>query len=1159
MVICLAICNSKQTTARWLMAVGVLSLAVGDGSCGKPAVAQDGIDGIGSGGQQIRQQPGTVLSLAEQVALQVSQFKRANTLRQVTAAEWHEMLRKLDQYEHHRRVNGDRLPRESYYSVRALVEGACGQTENALRYAALHQQAAELGSLADALTGLANWLADLGEVRWKDAAVVIHRAAASMNETEAVPFLKRLRSLRQIAVTIQRIDVVKKLDAQMIERVESLSEEQRAVVFFELPSQAGDANKLQEIADLLLASPTLDRSSKLFVGARLLLEAKDRESETQVFAAVGNSIAMLDSLQELPLERRELFQRALATYQLFEGRHYFLQGESVAAIQALSSAASLFSASASARLATDKPLALAPDVWSTRLAEMRTRQHLATAYYSTGRRDLAEEQYQLLDVGLQLLRTALPGMQIDTEPLRSSLDLLEYEYRVNRAQHALSRNQTAIAATMLDQLSGLQNEAAASGIRLQDAKNQLSFCRILLNEMLQAQEANAATGANTETERENNFLVAKLQYAHRLADQHIVAAGQPVEVNQSRQLAMAQEIRGIAAYYLSGLLVGVPTTGLTPVEYLQQAKSDLEIAATFFAQDVDFKLRAVRSFIYVGQIYAALASRAGSDEERSQLQSLADHAIELATKNAGDDPFHQYNILMSQVASTIREANPATKYEAIESLLAQARTAAVRAVTRYRDRVLDLQELNVLSEAFDLTVDALLDPNQVFQNAEQDGNRTATLDKATLDLVLATMHQASSLAHSLDRPYTSRNVDSIGSPATVDDLVALQARNRLALVYYMTDSAGYVLVPQGNTLAVVRLGMGRREVEQWLAKSLPEITTRPAGAPVSFNKFAANTLALGEKLLPRELREMIDRESRQVLIIRSGAITQVPFEVFYGDQSAAVPQFSYATSTSTVRLSRASGAVPQFAIAVGANDDLTSNRPPILTAESEAEEIALLFGQHALLASRKQTEVAAILQAISARNESYLLHFATHGVLDSDLVLRQGTRRPTTESGLDQSDADAVGADRSIEPGGSPRLDNVQIPALVLPGSNGQVELLRTSDIARLSLGLCDIAVISSCDSARSSEVSRFNTGDSLANAFIDAGAKYVLATCWEIDDEAGSQFAKNFARKAFVENKPYAQSVQEARNELRQEARFSHPYFWAPYVLIESDLSRPD
>lgn len=268
---------------RWALAVGLLWLVLVGASFGRGAGAQEEIDANGKVGQDIRQQPGTVLNLAEQVALQISQFKSANTLRQVTAAEWQEMLRKLDQYEHHRRVNGDRLPRESYYSVRALVEGACGQTEKALLYASLHQQAAERGSLTDALTGLANWLADLGEVRWKDAELVIHRAAASVNEAEAVPFLKRLRTLRQIAMFIQRPDVAQQLDAQMIERVESLTEEQIAVVFFELPSQAGDANKLYEIADRLLASPSLDRSSKLFVGARLLLEAKDRESEERVF------------------------------------------------------------------------------------------------------------------------------------------------------------------------------------------------------------------------------------------------------------------------------------------------------------------------------------------------------------------------------------------------------------------------------------------------------------------------------------------------------------------------------------------------------------------------------------------------------------------------------------------------------------------------------------------------------------------------------------------------------------------------------------------------------------------------------------------------------------------------------------------------------------
>ncbi len=90
-----------------------------------------------------------------------------------------------------------------------------------------------------------------------------------------------------------------------------------------------------------------------------------------------------------------------------------------------------------------------------------------------------------------------------------------------------------------------------------------------------------------------------------------------------------------------------------------------------------------------------------------------------------------------------------------------------------------------------------------------------------------------------------------------------------------------------------------------------------------------------------------------------------------------------------------------------------------------------------------------------------------------------------------------------------------------------------------------ELLTLSACDTA---------TGDDraplgFAGAAIKARAKSVIGTLWSVSDVATQQFMEGFYAGLSEHGK--AEALTRAQRTFIQSSRFSHPYFWAPYVLI--------
>jgi CHAT domain-containing protein len=152
--------------------------------------------------------------------------------------------------------------------------------------------------------------------------------------------------------------------------------------------------------------------------------------------------------------------------------------------------------------------------------------------------------------------------------------------------------------------------------------------------------------------------------------------------------------------------------------------------------------------------------------------------------------------------------------------------------------------------------------------------------------------------------------------------------------------------------------------------------------------------------------------------------------------------------------------------------------------------------------------------ALSADLAQYrVVHLATHGLLDAN----------------------------------RPEISGV---VLSLVDERGQPKdgFLRLHDIYNLKLN-ADLVVLSGCQTALGKDV-RGEGLVGLTRGFMYAGAKAVVASLWQVDDESTAELMKRFYRGMLKENRRPADALRQAQLEMSRTKRWSAPFYWAGFVL---------
>ncbi len=259
----------------------------------------------------------------------------------------------------------------------------------------------------------------------------------------------------------------------------------------------------------------------------------------------------------------------------------------------------------------------------------------------------------------------------------------------------------------------------------------------------------------------------------------------------------------------------------------------------------------------------------------------------------------------------------------------------------------------------------------------------------------------------------------------------------------------------------------------------------------------------GELIEPLEplLNEAVDSPSggtgaaRKLVIVPHGLLHRVPFHALFDGGSYLLERFeiSYAPSAKVYSLceKRIPGGFDKTLVLSVADSS-------ILAVTEEAQAVVRHLPAAELLSDRQAT-----VEALRAKAPGCgILHLACHGMF---------------------------------------RVDNPMFSALKLYDG-----WLAASDVIRLDLAGA-LVTLSACESGRN-EVFAGDELMGLTRAFLGAGATTLVASLWLVQDETTAELMEMWYEQL---RKGVGRAAALRNAQLALKESWSHPYYWAPFVLI--------
>lgn len=144
------------------------------------------------------------------------------------------------------------------------------------------------------------------------------------------------------------------------------------------------------------------------------------------------------------------------------------------------------------------------------------------------------------------------------------------------------------------------------------------------------------------------------------------------------------------------------------------------------------------------------------------------------------------------------------------------------------------------------------------------------------------------------------------------------------------------------------------------------------------------------------------------------------------------------------------------------------------------------------------------------------VHFACHGYFDSDLSEMSSVLFSEVSGKLTESDDDGY---------------------------------LTIGEAATLNLS-AQMVCLSACQTGLG-EIKKGEGMVGLSRAFMVAGSRNVGVTLWSVDDEATAEFMSRMYKKV-KGGMSYSEAYRKVKNEFRNSDEYSHPYYWAAFVVYE-------
>ncbi|MFP6641443.1 MAG: CHAT domain-containing protein, partial [Myxococcota bacterium] len=257
-------------------------------------------------------------------------------------------------------------------------------------------------------------------------------------------------------------------------------------------------------------------------------------------------------------------------------------------------------------------------------------------------------------------------------------------------------------------------------------------------------------------------------------------------------------------------------------------------------------------------------------------------------------------------------------------------------------------------------------------------------------------------------------------------------------------------------------------------------------------------------------QELLDRENIHTLVfVPGGALRTVPMAALHDGQGFLLDRYAVAITPSLNLLAPKPIVKGKTRVLAAGLSEAVQGYPELPGVPEELSTIERLYGGKVLLNEGFELESFET----SLRNmHPGVVHIASHA---------EFTGNPRTSFVLTYDD----------------RISIEQLSALMRAGRYGEepVELL----------------MLSACDTAVGNERAALG----LAGMAVRAGARSAMGSLWSVSDEATSELVVGFYEALDTPGTSKAQALRKAQQSLLVDARFQHPYYWAPFLVINNWL----
>ena len=250
-----------------------------------------------------------------------------------------------------------------------------------------------------------------------------------------------------------------------------------------------------------------------------------------------------------------------------------------------------------------------------------------------------------------------------------------------------------------------------------------------------------------------------------------------------------------------------------------------------------------------------------------------------------------------------------------------------------------------------------------------------------------------------------------------------------------------------------------------------------------------------------------EKDIKTLAFVLDGSLRNLPMAVLYDGDQYLIEKYNLALTPGLQLLDPRPLKRQKLEVFVGGISEATQKFSALPNVNNELKQISAIVSTQPPLLNKGFTSQA--IQNQISLIPYRVVHLATHGQFSSDL---NDTYILTWDD----------------------RLDVRQLG-----------ELLQTK--AQDSRVPIELLVLSACKTAKGDKRAALG----LAGIAIRSGARSTIASLWSVEDSATATFMENFYQELAKSGTTKADALRSAQLSLVKKPAFTHPFYWAPFVLV--------